>query len=95
MAKHVMYKRPVKATLHRFKNGKHSTEVVWVRFYNSITACLSKGVALAVQTGEPGDVLELSSSNHGYAIATLKVKLGSKGLTTMDIEFHISVKGNV
>lgn len=85
--KHQIYKRPICGTLHR-KSG-NSTEVISKRFFANLNSALSKGVNLILLEAEPGDVFELSSSNYGYLIATLVVKVGSKGLSSMKIEFHI------
>lgn len=80
------YKRAIRATLHRRKGN--STTAVFSRFFANVTSALSRGVALAIEGGQPGDVLELTSSNFDYLIATLALKVGSKGLSTMDIKFH-------
>ncbi len=50
---------------------------------------MTRGVELALLDGEPGDVLEISSSNFGYAIATIKLGVSTKGLTNIKIEFLI------
>lgn len=86
MDKH--YKRPFKAVLHR-RSGK-STTVVFTRFYSKVASALSRGLTLALLEGQPGDVLEVSSSNFGYLIATLKLKVGSTNLTNVGIEFHVA-----
>jgi hypothetical protein len=91
MQKHKVYKRPIKATLHRRKGN--STITVWVRYYHSIASAISRGVELAILKGQPGDVLELSSSNYGYLIADVKLKVGSSGLSNMEIKFHDLNKG--
>lgn len=82
-----IYKRAFKVVLHR-KSG-NSTVVVWTRFFNKVSASLSRGVELAVLTGQPGDVLEISSSNYGYAIATVKLGVSTKGMINIKIEFLI------
>ena len=83
------YKRQIRATLHRLQPGTKASAEVWTRYYETVTSALSRGVNLALLTGEPGDVLELSSSNYGYQIATLKIKVGSKNLASMVIDFQI------
>lgn len=82
-----VYKRAIRATLHR-ASGK-STEVIFTRFYSKVATALSKGVFYAILEGQPGDVLELTSSNYGYLIATLALRVGSKGFSTMRVEFHV------
>lgn len=85
-----IFKRPIRAVLHRSTGKGKSTIAIWTRYYSSVASCLSKGVSLAILDGQPGDVLELSSYNFGYAIATLKLKVGSRGLSSMDIQFLIT-----
>ena len=82
-----VHKRPIRATLHRVKGN--GVTVVWARYCASISSALKRGVELAILSGHPKDVLELSHSNFGFLIATLKLKVGSKNLTSMDIKFHI------
>lgn len=82
-----IYKRAIKATLHR--NKGRSTAIVWERFFSSVTKAMTRGVELALLDGEPGDVLEITSSNFGYAIATVKLGVSTKGLTNIKIEFLI------
>lgn len=81
------HKRPIKATLHRKKGN--STKVVWERYYGSIASAMKRGVELTILEGQPGDVLELTHSNFEFLIATLKLKVGSKNLQSMEIKFHI------
>ena len=81
------YKRAFRAVLHRRKGN--STEEIFTRYYETVTSALTRGVNYAILRGEPGDVLEITSSNFEYEIATLKIKVGSKGLSSMDIKFHI------
>ena len=82
-----IFKRAIKVTLHRRKGN--STEVIWTRFFAKVTTALRRGVELAFLDGEPGDVLELSSSNFGYVIATVKLGVNSKGLSNIKIEFQV------
>lgn len=81
------HKRAIRATLHRLK-GKSSV-VIWERYYASISSALKRGVELAILEGQPGDVLELTHSNFDFLIATLKLKVSSNNLASMDIKFHI------
>lgn len=83
------YKRQIRARLHRLQPGSNASVEIWTRYYNTVTSALSRGVMYALMTGEPGDVLELSSANHDYPIATLKIKVGSKSLSTMVIDFQL------
>lgn len=82
-----VFKRPFRMTLHR-KSGK-STEVIWSRLFSKISTAMPRGIELALLNDEPGDVLELTSSNFGYAIATVKLGVSTKGLTNIKIEFLI------
>ena len=85
-----IYKKEIRATLHR-SSGK-SSELLWTRFFNKVTTALSRGVELAVLTGQPGDVLEISSSNFGYLIATVRLTVNTKGLSSIKIEFQVDEK---
>lgn len=78
MPKIKIYKRPIVATLHRYPEGRRrGSQVIWTRYYTDITNAIPRGVQLALQDGEPGDVIEFASSNHGYQIATVRLKVGS------------------
>jgi hypothetical protein len=81
------------ATLHRRRGN--STEVVWIRFYTKLSKALARGVELALLTGQPGDVLEISSSNFGYDIATVKLSVNAKHLSQMQIVLHTEDAGKI
>lgn len=83
--KAVIYKRPIAATLHR-ASGKSTVEI-WVRRYSSVTRAITRGVELMLLEGEPGDVLEISSSNFGYQIATVKLRVNAQSLRDLKIDF--------
>lgn len=82
-----IYKRAFRATLHRKIGG--STETVFVRYFSKVATALSRGLTLSIMEGEPGDVLEVTSSNFDYLIATMRLKVGSKNMATVDIKFHV------
>lgn len=82
------YKRKIAATLHRRK-GK-STEVIWVRYYTKVSKAVLKASELAILTGEPGDVVEITSSNFGYPIATVKLTFNKKGLIDLRTEYCVA-----
>lgn len=84
------YKRNIRATLHRASGN--STEVIWVKYYSNISNAIRRAVELSIFTGQPGDVLEFTSSNFDYLIATIKLKVGVSVFANMDIEFHIGKK---
>lgn len=83
-----LYKRGIRAVLHR--RVGNSTIEIFVRYFSKLSSAMSRGVTMAIFEGQPGDVLEVSSSNFGYLIATLKMKVGSKNLATMEIKFHMA-----
>jgi len=85
--KQAVYKRAIAVTLHR-RTGK-STKVIWVRYFNRVTTAIPRGVELALLSGQPGDVLEFTSSNYGYLIATIKLNVGAKGLDSLNIDFAV------
>lgn len=80
-----IYKRNIVMTIHRVRG--RSTEEIDRRYYNSITNALTKGVGYALQFAYPGDILEFSSSNFGYLIATIKIKVGAASLSDLSIVF--------
>lgn len=88
MAKQKFYKRQFRASLHR-KMG-NSTEVISVRYFSKLSKALSRGVELAILDGQPGDVLEITSSNFDYLIATVKLKVSISGKDSLDIKFHMA-----
>ena len=87
MAKKVP-KRPITVKLHRLMN--HSTEVMWTRYYATATNAIRRGVELAILTGHPGDVLEVSSSHFGFLIATVKLAVGANNLVDLQVKFHVT-----
>lgn len=82
-----IYKREYKVVLHRRRGN--STEEIWVKFFSSISNCIRRGSELAVLTGQPGDVLEITHSNFGFLIATIKLKQGTTSFADMSIKFHL------
>lgn len=48
-------------------------EKVWTRYYAWMDTAMPRAVALAMQTGEVGDVVEFSSIELGFQIGTLHV----------------------
>lgn len=76
-----MSTRPIVATIYR--DGKvHS-----MRHYARITTALPRGVAILLEHGQPRDVIEYASAEHGYQIGTVKVHAGGK----IDIKFDSSL----
>lgn len=61
--------RKIMASLFRGKKK----EKVWTRYYNWMDTAMPRAVALALQTGEVGDVVEFSSVELGFQIGTLEV----------------------
>ena len=64
--------------------------MLWTRFFTSVTNAVTRGVELAILTGEPGDILEISHSNFGFLIATVKLKVNAKNFTNLNIQFHLA-----
>ena len=83
-----VYKREYRVVLHR-KSG-NSTEEIWTKFFSSVSNCIRRGSELAVLTGQPGDVLEITHSNFGFLIATIKLKVGITSFADMSIKFHLN-----
>jgi hypothetical protein len=86
----VVYKRLVKAVLHRLTTDGNSSTIISTRFFTSTQTAIRRGTELAVMEGEPGDVLEISHSNLEYLIATIKLKAGKTHFADMQIEFHLN-----
>lgn len=82
-----IYKRPICVTLNRL--GKESSIYLWSRYFSNIENAITRGVMLALLTGEPGDVLEITSSNYGYLIATIKLKVNAKSVADLQVKFHV------
>ena len=61
--------RKIVATLFRGKKK----EKVWTRYYSWMDTAMPRAVALALNTGEIGDVVEFSSVELGFQIGTLHV----------------------
>lgn len=78
-----MATRPILATLHRKVNGSGATQELWKRHYSRITRAIPRAVEIALLTGQPGDVVEFSSNDFGYQIATVRLSVGGK----IDIKF--------
>ena len=83
--KYKQYKRPIAVKL--FDRNK---KVIWTRYYTNMVKAVSRGVELSMTDGEPGHVLEFSSSNFGYLIASLKLRIGTHAFNSMQIEFAVS-----
>lgn len=62
--------RPYLAQLHR--QGK----TIWKRNYASFTNAARRATEIAVQYGEPGDVVEFSHNESGLQLGTLTVHAG-------------------
>ena len=63
------YKRPVLATLHRGGN------VVWVRHYRRLQNGIRRAVELALEQGQPKDVVEFALAS-GAQLGTVKLQVG-------------------
>jgi len=83
-----VYKRTITATLHRLCGN--STKIIFVRRYANVTNAIKKGIELFIFSGHPGDVLEISHSNFGFQIATVKTKVGSSKISDMQIKFYLN-----
>lgn len=90
MSKQKEYKRKIRACLHRPK-GK-STIVLWTKYYSKIENAVMKAPAWVMFFAEPGDVIEITSSNFDYPIATIKFKAGSTTMSNMETIYHIGVE---
>jgi hypothetical protein len=64
--------RPIVATLLR-KNA-----VVWSRRYLKLDNAIPRAVQLAMQEGQPRDVIEFSHVDTGMQIGTVKLSVGNK-----------------
>lgn len=87
MATKKIYKRKIKAVLHR-KKGRSTVEI-WTRYYGKVHTAVIRASELAILTGEPGDCVEISSSNFGYPIATVKLTFNAKGFISLHTEFLV------
>lgn len=81
------YKRSFCCKLHRLT--ENSSKVIWTRYFNSLAKCISRGTELSILTGQPGDVLEITSSNFGYLVATIKLKVGATSISDLNIKFYL------
>ena len=61
--------RKIMASLFRGKKK----EKVWTRYYAWMDTAMPRAVALALQTGEDGDVVEFSSVELGFQIGIMHV----------------------
>lgn len=62
--------RAISATLYRGRNK----EKVWTRWYNWMDTAMPRAVALTLQTGVEGDVVEFASTELGFQIGVLHVR---------------------
>lgn len=62
--------RAISATLYRGKKK----EKVWTRYYSWMDTAMPRAVALAMQTGSEGDVVEFASQELGFQIGVLHVR---------------------
>ena len=80
------FKRPYLAILHRTEPGRKSTTILWTRYFKRLDTGIPRAVQLAMLEGQPGDIVEFASANHGYQIATIKLTVNAK-LAALDIRF--------
>jgi hypothetical protein len=66
--------RSITATLYRGR----SKEKVWTRYYNWMDTAMPRAVALAIQTGTDGDVVEFASTELGFQIGVLHVRSNNR-----------------
>lgn len=66
--------RAISATLYRGR----SKEKVWTRYYNWMDTAMPRAVALAIQTGVEGDVVEFASTELGFQIGVLHVRANNR-----------------
>lgn len=90
MVKFKEYKRRVRACLHRPK-GK-STIVLWTKYYSKLENAVFKSPLSVMFMAQPGDVIELTSSNFDYPIATIKFKVGTTTIANMETVYHIGAE---
>jgi hypothetical protein len=61
--------RKIMASLYRGKQKAH----IWTRYYSYFDTAMPRAVQLALTYGEPGDIVEFSSTELGFQLGTLKV----------------------
>lgn len=69
-----MAHRQICATLYRGRDK----EKVWVRYYNWMDTAMPRALALALHTGQDGDVVEFHSTELGFQIGVLKVQANNR-----------------
>ena len=70
------YERKIIATLNRVEGNKRV--VVWTRTYVRFDTAAPRAVELGLLTGQPGDVVQISSILTGLEIGTVKIHAGGK-----------------
>jgi hypothetical protein len=87
MTKLKEYKRRIRASLHR-PAGK-TTTVVWTKYYSKLENAMMKSPASVMFFAQPGDIIEVTSSNFDYLIATIKFKVGVSSIANTETVYHI------
>lgn len=88
MAKFKEYKRKIRAQLLRHKGSKISL-VLWTRYYSKLENAVAKAPGWVMFFAQPGDVIEITSSNFDYPIATIKFKVGKSNISNMETVYHV------
>lgn len=55
-----------------------------MRYYARLTTCVPQAVKHLLEQGQPGDVVEIASSNFGYQVGFARVKAGGR----IDIQWN-------
>ncbi len=90
MTKFKEYKRRIRACLHR-PCGK-TTTVVWTKYFSKLENAIFKAPMGVMFIAEPGDVIEITSSNFDYLIATIKFKVGKTTIANTETVYHIGAE---
>lgn len=68
-----MAKRLLVAQFHR-----NNQPILAKRYFNRVDTAIPRCVQLVLLDGEPGDTIQISSSEFGYWIADIRVRAGGK-----------------
>jgi hypothetical protein len=90
MSKLKEYKRRIRVCLHRTTTKENI--VIWTKYYSKLENALMKAPVSVVFFAQPGDVLEITSSNFDYLIATIKFKVGKTSIANMETMYHIGAE---
>lgn len=76
--------RPIIATLF------HKNQPVYTRHYARVTTAIPRSIAIILERGEPGDVVELAHGEWGFQIATIKVQVGASIKLQLSTELKVA-----